>query len=143
MFNFDGVSIDFDDFNSVKDKNASQWLSTMLKTLRKQLGKEKLIILQVYPTLLTELSLFRSPLINSLVDIFVVKYYDLLKENYNTFDNLFNKALVYTGTAVWELHKNSAIKVDICKTVIGKPSSSSGTWNSDSYIYASNFGTIL
>jgi len=53
MYNFDGVSIDFDDFNSVKDKNASQWLTTMLKTLRKQLGKDKLIILQIYPTLVT------------------------------------------------------------------------------------------
>lgn len=53
MYNFDGVSIDFDDFNSVKDKNASTWLSTMLKTLRKQLGKDKLIILQTYPTILT------------------------------------------------------------------------------------------
>lgn len=101
MYNFDGVSIDFDDFNSLKDKTASQWLTTLLKTLKKQIGKDKMIVLQVYPTFITQLALFRSPLINSLVDVFVVKYYNLLKESYNTFDSLFNKALVYNETALW------------------------------------------
>jgi chitinase len=53
MYNFDGVSIDFDDFNSVKDKTASAWLTTLLKTLRKQIGKNKLIVLQFYPTFIS------------------------------------------------------------------------------------------
>jgi len=53
MYNFDGVSIDFDDFNSVKDKTASGWLTTLLKTLRKQIGKNKLIVLQFYPTFIS------------------------------------------------------------------------------------------
>ena len=101
MYNFDGVSIDFDDFNSVKDKTASPWLTTFLKTLRKVLGKNKLIVLQVYPTFITEMPVFRNPLINSWVDVFVVKYFNLLKENYSTFDTLFNKSTVYTGTALW------------------------------------------
>lgn len=50
MYNLDGVSIDFDDFNSVKDKTASAWLTTLLKSLRKQIGKNKIIVLQIYPT---------------------------------------------------------------------------------------------
>ncbi len=53
LYNFDGVSIDFDDFNSVKDKIASAWLITLLKTLRKQIGKNKLIVLQIYPTFIS------------------------------------------------------------------------------------------
>lgn len=72
-----------------------------------------------------------------------MKYFNLLKENYNTFDNLFNKALVYNGTALWEMQKSTTIKIDICKTIIAKPSSTSGTWNSDSYVPASNLGTFF
>lgn len=53
MYNFDGVSIDFDDFHSVKQKTASQWLFDFLKTLRKQIGKDKIIVLQTYPTFIT------------------------------------------------------------------------------------------
>ncbi len=79
MYSFDGVSIDFDDFNSVKDKTASQWLMTFLKTLRKQIGKGKLIVLQIYPTFISEIPLFKNSLVNSLVDLFVIKYYNLLK----------------------------------------------------------------
>jgi len=77
------------------------------------------------------------------VDIFVVKYFNLLKENYNTFDSLFNKSLVYSGTALWEMQRNSTIKIDICKTIIAKPSSASGTWNSDSFVPQSNLGTMF
>ncbi len=79
MYTFDGVSIDFDDFNSVRDKTASLWLTTFLKTLRKQLGKSKLIVLQVYPTFISEVQIFRNSLINSWVDLFVIKYFNLLK----------------------------------------------------------------
>ena len=79
MYTFDGVSIDFDDFNSVRDKTASLWLTTFLKTLRKQLGKSKLIVLQVYPTFIAEMQIFRNSLINSWVDLFVIKYFNLHK----------------------------------------------------------------
>ncbi len=85
MYNFDGVSIDFDDFNSLSDKTASPWLTTLLKTLRKQLGKDKLIVLQVYPTFISEMPIFKNSLINSWVDLFVIKYFNLLKSNYNSF----------------------------------------------------------
>ncbi len=57
----------------------------MLKNLRKNLGKDKIIVLQIHPTIIKELQIFKSPLINSYVNLFVVKYYNLLKENYNTF----------------------------------------------------------
>jgi hypothetical protein len=79
MYNFDGVSIDFDDFNSIKDKTASAWLNTFLRTLRKQIGKNKLIVLQIYPPFIAEIALFRNSLINSLVDLFVVKYFNLMR----------------------------------------------------------------
>lgn len=143
MYNFDGVSIDFDDFNSVKDKTASQWLTTFLKTLRKQLAKNKLIVLQTYPTFIIELQIFRNPLINSWVDLFVVKYFNLLKENYITFDTIFNKATVYNGTGLWEMQKNSTLKIDICKTVIAKPSTPTGSWNNDAYLSPSTLGNIF
>lgn len=143
MYNFDGVSIDFDDFNSVKDKTASPWLSSFLRTLRKQLGKNKLIVLQIYPTFIPEIALFRNSLINSLVDVFVVKYFNLMRENYSTFESLFNRATVYNGTALWEIQRSNAIKMDICKTVIAKPSTLSGTWNTDSYLTASTLAGIL
>jgi hypothetical protein len=79
MYNFDGVSIDFDDFNSLSDKTASPWLTTLLKTLRKQLGNNKLIVLQIYPTFIPQMPIFKNSLINSWVDLFVIKYFNLLK----------------------------------------------------------------
>ena len=143
MYNFDGVSIDFDDFNSVKDKTASPWLTTFLKTLRKQLGKNKLIVLQIYPTFIPELQIFRNSLINSWVDLFVVKYFNLFKENYNSFDTLFNKAAVYNGTALWEIQRNTTLKIDICKTLIAKPTSLIGVWNNDAYLSSSTLAGIF
>jgi len=72
-----------------------------------------------------------------------VKYYSLLNENYNTFDTLFNKATIYSGTALWELQKSTGIKIDICKTIVAKPSTIMGTWNTDSFIAASALGSIF
>lgn len=73
----------------------------------------------------------------------MVKYFNLLKENYNTFETLFNKGSVYSGTALWEIQKNTTIKIDVCKTLIAKPPTVMGTWNSDSYLTASTLGGIF
>jgi len=101
-----------------------------MESLKKQIGKDKLIVLQLYPTFVSEIPLFKNSLINSYVDLFVIKYYNLLKENYNSFETLFNKATVYNKTTMWEFQKNSQIKIDICKTLIAKPTTNTGTWNS-------------
>ncbi len=75
--------------------------------------------------------------------MFVIKYYNLLKENYNTFSTIFNKATVYNGTALWEVQKNTQIKIDVCKTLIAKPSTYTGTWNSESFVSASTLNSIF
>ena len=100
-------------------------------------------MLQIYPTVISEIALLRNSLINSLVDLYVLKYFNLMKENYNTFDSLFNKATVYNGTALWEIQKSTSIKIDVCKTIVAKPSTLIGTWNTDSYLSASTLGGIF
>lgn len=87
--------------------------------------------------------LFNNPLINSYVDLFVVKYYNLFSENYNSLETLFEKATVYNGTALWQLQKSPLIKMDVCKTVTAKPPVQSGTWNFESFISASSLGSIF
>jgi hypothetical protein len=73
----------------------------------------------------------------------VIKYYNVLKENYNDFESIFNKATVYNGTAMWEIQKNSQIKMDICKTLIAKPTTGSGTFNSDAYVASMTLNNIF
>lgn len=77
------------------------------------------------------------------MDLFVIKYYNLLKENYNSFDTIFNKANVYNGTTLWEIQKSTIIKMDVCKTIIAKPASMSGTWNTDSFLLSSTLSGIF
>jgi chitinase len=84
-YNFDGVSIDFEDFHAVKAQSASVWLTTLLKNLRSLIPSNKIIALQIHPTLLKEISLFRSSLVNSYVDIFVLKYYNLVQNDYDSY----------------------------------------------------------
>ena len=107
------------------------------------MGKGKIIALTIPPSFISEIALFRNPLINSYVDLFVIKYYNLLNENYNSFETLFNKAVNYTGTGLWEIQTKKEIKIDICKTVISKPSTLSGTWNRDSFLSAQVLNAVL
>jgi hypothetical protein len=56
---------------------------------------------------------------------------------------LFTQASKYSGTSLFELLKNSNIKMDICKTVIAKPPIPSSTFNQDTFINSNSLGTLF
>lgn len=77
--NLDGVVIDWDDFHSVFDGSADLWILNFLKSLRNSLKKdEKIIVFNVYPSLIPSMSIFQDKNVNFYVDLFVIKYFNLL-----------------------------------------------------------------
>lgn len=77
--NLDGVIIDWDDFNSVFDGSADVFLINLLKSLRNSLKKdEKVISLSVYASLIPSMSIFQDQNVNYYIDLFVIKYFNLL-----------------------------------------------------------------
>lgn len=56
----DGVSVEFTDYHSVAAGTASQWLSTLLSTLRGGL-KSKEIVLIIPATIVNRVPLFQQP----------------------------------------------------------------------------------
>jgi hypothetical protein len=100
----DGVSIEFQDYFAVADGTASDWLFTLISTIRQQ-APSKIIVLIIPPVFLLR-GLIGNSLMNSYVDFFVLRYLDMSQADYNTTDSLFNTASVYKGSAFMELLKN-------------------------------------
>lgn len=77
---------------------ASQWLSTLLSTVRNQIG-EKIIVLIIPPTFLLRMDIFQDPSINAYVDFFVLKYFDTNTPTYNSYQSLFVQNADYPKTS--------------------------------------------
>jgi hypothetical protein len=116
----DGVSIEFSDYHAVAKGTASDWLNTLLSTLRSSIGN-KTIVLIIPSTFPLFIPFLQSPKINSYVDFFVLKYYDTNQADYNTYQSLFIQSLKYPGSAFMELINNQQVWIDTCKTIIAKP----------------------
>ncbi len=77
--NLDGVIIDWDDFYSVFDGSADAFLLNFLKSLRNSLKKdEKVISLSVHASLIPSMSVFQDQNVNYYIDLFIIKYFNLL-----------------------------------------------------------------
>jgi len=70
----DGVSIEFNDFHSLAAGTASAWLLQLLSQLQSTLPK-KIIVLILPATIINKLDILQQPIINSLVSLFVLKYF--------------------------------------------------------------------
>lgn len=70
----DGVSIEFNDFHSVAAGTASAWLSQLLTQLQAGLPK-KVIVLILPVTIINKVEILQQPIINGLVNLFVLKYF--------------------------------------------------------------------
>jgi hypothetical protein len=79
----DGVSIEFSDYMAAAAGTASDWLKQLLLNLRTSIP-DKTVVLIISPTILSRITLGQQTLINGLVDIFVLKYYDTSKQDYHT-----------------------------------------------------------
>jgi hypothetical protein len=130
----DGVSIEFQDYFAVADGTASDWLFTLISTIRQQ-APSKIIVLIIPPVFLLR-GLIGNSLINSYVDFFVLRYLDMSQADYNTTDSLFNTASVYKGSAFMELIKNEEVIIDLCRTLIAKPAMATPTQMRNSFIDA-------
>ena len=78
--------------------NASQWLATLLSTLRNQIG-DKIIVLIIPPTFLLRMDIFQDASINAYVDFFVLKYYDTNPPAYSNYQTLFIQNNDYPKTS--------------------------------------------
>ena len=118
--NLDGVSIEFDDFQAVAQGTASNWLQELLSVVRSALPN-KLIILIVPVTIVGKVRLLQEPLVSALADVFVLKYYGFNVDDYTTYSTLFSASSVIPSTAFAELLKADTVGIDLCRTLIAKP----------------------
>ena len=51
----------------------------------------------------------------------MLKYYGFSSEDHTTFDTLFTASNVYPETALIQLLKNKAVGINLCRTLIAKP----------------------
>lgn len=93
--NLDGVSLEFKDYHAVKDNTASDWLEKLLKSIRSSAADDFVVVLITPSTFPPSMRLFKSPLTNSYVDLFVLEYYDTIKADYTSFETTFQRADFY------------------------------------------------
>lgn len=98
----DGISIAFSDHNAVKDNTASDWLESLLSYIKTNTqGTDMITVLIIPPTFVGKMKLFKSFSVNSLVDYFVLQYYNTLKADYTTQQSLFESAMSYPQTSLF------------------------------------------
>lgn len=72
------------------ENTASDWLTELLWYIRKNTENENLItVLIIPPTYVTAMKMFRQNSVNSLVDYYVLKYYDTKQDDYTDGNKVF------------------------------------------------------
>ena len=96
-----------------------------------------MIVLIVPSTFPRNIRLFQAPIINSLVNYFVLQYYDTARLDYNSYSSLFESSQTYQSTALFQYMKNATLVFDVCRTLIALPTSSSSLLNPSQFVSAS------
>lgn len=65
------------------------------------MDNSKIIVLIIHPTVVPAMNLFSNSLINTWVDVFVLKYYNVARSDYTNFTEIFNQASKYAGTSLF------------------------------------------
>jgi hypothetical protein len=104
-----------------------------LKALKERLKSNSLIILQVFASnfVLNSTLSHQLPNISPFIDFFVVKYYNVLGDDYTTVETLTQESKLYKKTSVGELMSRG---ISGNKLVVGKPSSMQDTWNQQGFV---------
>jgi hypothetical protein len=122
----------------VASGTASLWLSQLLTALRSGLQKKEIVLI-LPVTFVNRVSLLQQSLISGLVDMFVLRYYGFSKEDYTSYNSLFNTSSAYPQTAFAELLKSSSVGINLCRTLIAKSPNS----NINSYMTASSLSSAF
>jgi hypothetical protein len=118
---------------------ASDWLNSLLTTIRSSTQNRQLLIVLILPPQFVPLMpIFKSLDINSLVDYFVLKFYGNVKPDYYDYSSLFQKSAQYPQTSLLELSRTAGLYFDMCRTLIAKPPDPNSCLSSTEYISASN-----
>jgi hypothetical protein len=77
------------------------------------------------------------------VDLFVLRYYGYNQQDYTDYNSIFNTSNYYQQTALSQLLKSSNVGINICRTLIAKPSSSNTNGYINSATLANAFATAM
>jgi hypothetical protein len=77
------------------------------------------------------------------VDYFVLKFYGNVQGDYNNYQTIFEKSNQYSQTSIFELIKRENIYIDVCRTLIAKPSDPQSCINSTEYVSPSILGNAF